>query len=117
MIGKLLIAISLYASSILVLREPTKAERRWAHEYLDACEPSSPDWQICAAYIRGYLGAVEHAVQNKRMGNPFCLPDGISTEEVARTFRESTANTHFSFLAMKEALDIALGVKFPCKVS
>ena len=112
------LAAILFGSAMLMEAQPAKAEWKWAHEYLDACEPSSPDWQICAAYIRGYLGAINHAVANKRTKSPFCLPEGISTEEVARTFRDFTAKASFvSVFAMEGALDNALGVTFQCRVS
>lgn len=107
----------LFGLATLMAAQSAKAERRWAYEYLDACEPTSPDWQICAGYIKGYLGAIHHAIENKRIRTLFCIPEGTSTEEVARTFKEFTEGTHFSVFAMEGALDVVLGVKFPCNLS
>lgn len=112
-----LLAAFLFGFVVFLGASSAKAERRWAYEYLDACEPSSPDWQICAGYIKGYLGAIQDAVENRRMSRTFCLPEGISTEKVARVFKEFIEDKHFSIFAMEGALGIVLAVNFPCKLS
>jgi hypothetical protein len=111
-------AIFLFCSAMLMETQPAKAGGwRWAYEYLDACEPSSPDWQICAGYIRGYLGAIKHGTENGWARSNFCIPKDILTEEVARAFKEFVTDKPFSIFAMEGALGITLAVKFPCSVS
>ncbi|WP_368086306.1 Rap1a/Tai family immunity protein [Microvirga flocculans] len=114
------IRIALFLSmtcATLILTQPVKAERRWVYQYLDACEPSSPDWPVCEAYIEGFLGAIKALSQNGKISTSLCLPENISAKQLAKALREFAEQHPYNTLAMEGALNIVLSMKFPCRAS
>ncbi|WP_425523261.1 Rap1a/Tai family immunity protein [Microvirga terrestris] len=118
MTSRLILLSALLCLCMPAASSAAKAEkRRWASQYLDACETSSAEWPICKAYIEGFLGATSTLVKNKKISPPFCLPEGISTEQIAAVFREFALQGPYRAVAMEGALLMSVGLKFPCQTS
>jgi hypothetical protein len=114
---RFILALPIFCMCFPVNSSPAKAERRqWAYEYLDACDPGSAEWPICKAYIEGFLDTIKGLVRNNKISAPFCLPDSAPTEQVAKAFKEFAEPWPYNVIAMEGALNIALSIKFPCRV-
>lgn len=63
------------------------------------------------------MTAIKSLVQSGKIADPFCLPEGTSTEQLAKAFKEFAEPWPYNTLAMEGALNISLHAKFRCKTS